>query len=706
MSEQTDYLQQNRFLQITTKLGENALLLTEVEGTDVISTPFVYHIQFYTKEDDSKVLGLLGQPGTLLLCCGADSPGRPINGVFRKLTGPSYSGHAYKSWRAELVPQLAFLSYTADCRIFQNMTVVDIITKVLGLYQIQKFQFRNLMGTYPALDYCVQYRETALNFISRLMEHVGLYYWFEHTPDGHTLVITDSTKAAKPVSPDTLSMTDQGREAPILFLEADYSFRPGKWTLKDYDFVNPGSELLSSSPTLITQPQMTSYEVFDFPGSHGDSDMGDALARIRIEQEESQFNRYRGGSSLAAMNPGYSADISMSSGVVNLLLVEVYHHASDLTQVIPDSGAPVYGNEFSAVPLKYNFRPERIATKPFVQGPQTAKVTGPSGQSIYTDNHGRVKVRFHWDRNPDSNADDASSCWMRVSQFWTSGKSGGLQIPRVGDEVIIDFLEGDPDRPLITGRVYNGDNTHIYGQPGNLTQFGFRTQSVAAGGGAAGAGFNELRFEDAAGSEHLYIQAQKDYIRYVINDENDTIGANVTRQVAGNVGHTTTGSETKTIKQNDARNVTGTMTHQITGNVSWTHQANTSLTVGVNHDVMVGAAMSTTAPTLTTTSQTSADTGVTHNTTMSWTGTWTGFAVGAIGMSLMAYGNNTQLIASNIQIAAINTNLNLIDISTNVTKSEILVTKLQTTGVKMVTALNKISSGPLHAIQHLLELHT
>ncbi len=711
MSEQTDYLQQNRFLQITTTLGDNALLLAEVEGTDLISTPFVYHIQFYTNQDDSAVLALLGQPATLLLCCGADHPGRPVNGIFRKLTGPSYSGHSYKSWRAELVPQLAFLAYTSDCRIFQNMTVVDIVTRMLNLHKVQKFQFRNLMGTYPALDYCVQYRESALNFISRLMEHIGLYYWFEHTPDGHTLIIADSAQAAKPISPDALAMTDQGRDAPILLLEADYSFRPGTWTLKDYDFVNPDSPLQSSKPTVITQAPMASYEVFDYPGSHGDADMGDALTRIRIEQEESQFHRMRGASALASFNPGYQVTIAVPDGSnghtdTKLLLVEVYHHASDLTQIIPDGGAPRYGNEFSSVPVKYSFRPERIATKPFVQGPQTAKVTGPPGQTIYTDKHGRVKVRFHWDRNPDGNADDASSCWLRVSQLWSSGTGGGVQVPRIGEEVIVDFLEGDPDRPIITGRVYNGNNMNPYGMPGNATQFGFRTQSVAAGGGAAGAGFNELRFEDAAGSEHVYVQAQKDYIRYVINDENDTIGANVTRQVIGDVTHTTQGNEEKTINQTDKRTVKGTLTHQITGNVSWTHQANTSFNIGQNHDLKVGTAMTTTAPTLTTTSQTSSDTGVTHNTTMSWTGTWTGFAVGAIGSSMMVYGNNTQIIATNIQIAAMNTNLNLIDISTNVMKSEILATKLQTIGNKMVTALNKISSGPLHAIQHVLELHT
>jgi type VI secretion system secreted protein VgrG len=710
MSEQTDYLQDNRYLKIATSLGPDALTLVEVEGRDVISAPFVFHIHFFTNETDSAVLALLGQSATLSLCCTADAPeGRPINGIFRKLSGPGFGIEGFRGWRAEIVPQIAFLAYTADCRIFQNLTVVDIVTSIFHIHGILKFQFRNLMGTYPVLDYCVQYRESGLNFISRLMEHYGLYYWFEHVAGAHTMIIADSVQAAKPVSPDPLVMSDQDRGAPIQMLEAEYSFRPGTWTIKDYDFTAPDSPMKSTNPTVITQAPLANYEIFEYPGSYADASSGDKIARLRIEQEESQFNRVRGAGNVVAFNPGFQATIEVPDGTGHeeskLLLVEVYHHASDMTHVASGGGAPTYGNEFSGVPTKYNFRPARVSSKPFVQGVQTAKVTGPPGQTIYTDPHGRVKVRFHWDRNPDGGSDQTSSCWLRVSQIWSSGTGGGIQVPRIGEEVIVDFLEGDPDRPIITGRVYNGNNVTPYGLPGNSTQFGFKTQSVAAGGGAAAAGFNELRFEDSSGSEEIFVQAQKDYNRKVLNDENDTIGGNVVRGVTGNVTHTTTGNHDKTVQSNETKTVGGTYAKTVTGNVTNTHSADVTVNTTGSHTETVATSHTFTTPAATWT--------VTDwfKNLPSSEKTVTPLMISLINVNMGVYGTTNTVTGSSLQIFGVNVALNAVNQATSGLNSTVNGADLSTNGMEtkdtvaaIHTAATKIKTAAMDVGNYVMKL--
>jgi type VI secretion system secreted protein VgrG len=565
MSVQLQYTQTGRFLKIYTPLGDDALLLTDVQGADRISTPFLFQIQFATLLPDAAVFKLLGQPATIWMACGMDETGRPVNGLIRKLSGPVPNLRGFKFWRAELVPQLAFLGYSADCRIFQNMSVPQIVAAVLEGHNLLNFEFRGLQGSYPALEYCVQYRETALNFCARLLEEVGLYYWHEHADGAHELVISDNFLAAKAAVAETLVMTDQDQYAPVKFMRTDFSFRPGTWTLKDYNFAVPAAPLQYSAPTVIPAPPMSSYEIFDYPGRYANAAEGTDLSRVRVEQEDSQFRRLRGNGTVAYFDTGFLAAVALPDGdgshdEQEFLLVEVQHQANDMSLLTTDAPPPAYENEFVVAPTDVPFRPERLARKPFVQGPQTAVITGPAGEQIYTDNYGRVKVRFHWDRNPGGDADQNSSCWLRVSQFWASGIGGAIQIPRVGEEVIVNFLEGDPDRPIITGRVYNGENQVIYPMPANKTQAGIKTQSIPSGG------FNELRFEDKAGVEQIYVHAQKNFDRVVVNDETATIGRNETRQVTGNLTETVQGNVAETIGGNQTNQITGNLNETITGN--------------------------------------------------------------------------------------------------------------------------------------------
>jgi type VI secretion system secreted protein VgrG len=690
MDSNVDFVQTKRFLRIDTPLGDSALLLTEFEGSEVMSSPFVFKVTFYTKIADERILGLLGKPATLHIGNGPDDP-RVFNGLFRKLSGPAVLARGYKTWRAEIVPQAAFMAYTSDCRIFQNKTVVDIITKVLEVHGITRYEFRNLMGHYPALDYCVQYRESALNFISRLMEHFGLYYWFEHEQSGHTLVIADAARAAKPLEPARFVMPDQDQFAAIQTLEADFSFRPGTWTLKDYDFVNPNSPMQASTPTLIDTAPLKDYEIFEFPGSFNDASHGSDISRVRIEQEEAQYHRMRGTGTARDVSPGRQITIAVPDGAghhtdTKLLLIEAFHHATDLTQLVPASSAPAYANEFTGVPTTYNYRSERVSQKPFVQGVQTARVTGPEGQKIYTDNHGRVKVRFHWDRNPDGDPDQSSSCWLRVSQIWSSGVGGGIQVPRVGEEVIVDFLEGDPDRPIITGRVYNGNNTVPYGLPGNQTQFGFKTQSIPSGG------FHELRFEDKAGSEEIFLKSQKDFNRVVLNDETDNIGANATRKITGNLDHTTNGHHTN--------NTGGNFSDTVAGEVTRTHQSDVTVNTAGAHGEMIGISHTFTVPQATHTIgsmlQTAENWVANHlSTTSIFLGSFSliGMQTQLIGDSKTIGGANTQLYGMNAQLCALNSSINVFDMSINVLQSDVIQAQLKTAATYLGEKIMNIEAG-------------
>jgi type VI secretion system secreted protein VgrG len=596
-SSAVDYADENRFLRITSPLGAGALLLTEVNGTDHISTPFLFQIEFVTKQSDSAVLTLLGQPVTLFLANTQQLPGgRPVNGLIRKLSGPTNYIRGFKRWRAELVPQLAFLGYTADSRIFQNQSVVQIIEDIFQIHGLINYRIGTLIGRYKALEYCVQYRETALNFVSRLMENFGLYYWHEHTDDTHVLVIADTMTAAGLAAAEPLETVDVDQYGAIHSIESDYAFRPGLWTLKDYYFEAPDAPLLASAPTVINDPRMNQYEVFDYPGGYSDASLGTSLSRARIEQEESQYHRLTGAGSCATFDSGHRFEVyaieTSSTGaaeevLLNNFLLEVRHHASDLTYVTLDAAAPRYSNAFAALPMNVVFRPERITRRPFVQGPQTAIVTGPAGEQIYTDEYGRVKVRFHWDRNPGDDPDEQSSCWLRVSQLWANGRWGGIHIPRIGEEVIVDFIEGDPDRPIITGRVYNADNQVPYALPANKTQSGIKSQSVPSGGS------NEFRFEDKQGSEEVWLHAQKDFNYKVENDETATILGNETRNVSGTLSETVTGAVSETYQDTLTQKVTNSITVTcpvVTFNVNTAMTINTpSTTEAKNSDLTAGA---------------------------------------------------------------------------------------------------------------------
>ncbi len=575
--------QTGRLLTIDTPLGPDVMLLTELTGEDAISQPFLFEVTVATTASETDVRSLLGGPTTLYLGASADSAGFPVNGMVRRVSGYTVDPQGLAVWRLEVVPRLWFLSCIADCRIFQTQSAKDILQTIFGEQGITDFEFRG-GASLPTMDYCVQYRETTLAFVSRLMERFGLFYWHEHTDSSHTLVIADANNRAKPVTEgDAAFLGGAMQSTSIAALAQDYSYRPGKWTMTDYDFTAPSKSLLASTPTLVTDPaSMKQHEIYDYPGIYTDTGAGGDITKMHVEIEEALYQRVHGRGALASFGAGRRCKAKgpeEGAKEEEFLLTRVRHRASEQSHGTGRTTPARYENEFTAVPMDVPYRHPTGTPRPLMHGPQTAIVTGPSGEKIFTDKYGRVKVQFHWDRLGKN--DDKSSCWIRVSQSWAGRAFGTIHIPRIGQEVIVEFLEGDPDQPIVTGRVYNGTNSVPYTLPDNKTQSGIKTASVPSGGS------NELRFEDKAGSEEIYLHAQKDLTAVVENNETRTVKNNQTETIQGNVSLTVDKSVTanitqdvsETIGQSVKKTVGGSVTQTVTGSVTQTVTGSVSQTV-------------------------------------------------------------------------------------------------------------------------------
>jgi type VI secretion system secreted protein VgrG len=425
------------------------------------------------------------------------------------------------------VPWLWFLTRTADCRIFQNMTVPDIIMKIFT--DLEFSDFKNLLqGNFEPREYCVQYRETDFNFVARLMEQYGIFYFFMHEKDKHTLVLANSPSAHQSCPGQAKARVEYSagvmeEEDVITHWHIEQELRPGGYALTDYNFETPSTSLAVNVASTVNVGGNGKYEIYDYPGEYLKKAQGESLVKLRMEEEEVPHMVLSGASTCRAFTSGYRFDLlehyrqDMNKSYV---LTEVQHVASAgesyATEV--DSGAgESYSNHFTCIPHRVLYRPPRITPRPVVQGPQTAVVVGKVGEEIWTDKYGRVKVQFHWDR--EGKANENSSCWIRVSQNWAGKRWGAMFIPRIGQEVIVDFLEGDPDQPIITGRVYNAEEMPPYELPTEQTKSTIKTLSSKGGGG-----FNEVRFEDKKGEEQLFIHAEKNLDNRVKNDSLEWVG--------------------------------------------------------------------------------------------------------------------------------------------------------------------------------------
>ena len=503
---------EDRLLAIDTPLGKDKLVLTELTGEEEISQPFLFTAAMRSEDPDIKPESLIGSKVTMWIKRETAEP-VPISGMVRSLSFASVDVRGFREYHAEIVPWLWFLSCTTDSRIFQNLTFPKIIETIFGEYGFTDYDMAGLTGSYQSLDFCVQYRETALAFISRWMEELGIFYFFRHEANRHVIVLGDQNRAFKPVVEKDALFGDQSG-SNIAQWRHSYQFRSGRYAHKDFAFKTPSQDLSTKESSLLKLERASAFELYDYPGGYTRKSDGQQLTRVRMEEHEAAYHTVSGASICASFVAGGKFTMTQhhlaAEEKQEYVLRRVVHRASDYTYIAANMGPPSYDNTFEAFPADTKFRPASRTPWPVVQGPQTATVVGPPGEIIHTDKHGRVKLQFHWDRR--GKRDDKSSCWVRVSQNWAGKGWGGVFIPHVGQEVVVSYQEGDPDMPLVTGRVYNGENEKAISLPANKTQSSIQDHSG-----------NLITMEGKAGAQDIRVHAVKDMNVIVENDSNTTV---------------------------------------------------------------------------------------------------------------------------------------------------------------------------------------
>jgi type VI secretion system secreted protein VgrG len=549
---------------VKTPLGDS-LQLRAMNGYEELGRPFRYELTLTTTDPDIDFAAVLGQTMTVELEL-HDGSTREFTGHVTEfgLTGGSGRNVEY---RAILQPWLTLLSYGKNCRIFQNMTVPDVIKQVFRDRGFSDLEDR-LTESYRSWEYLVQYRESDFDFVSRIMEQEGIYYFITHSGGFHSVVLSDSLSAHEPIPgyetipyfPPEVQRRDRDH---VDFWKLTRRIQPGMAAAIDFNFKTPTVNLLAQR----TEPDESvgaAYEEFDYPGVYVDSSEGEREVRVRLE------GRHAGREVAEAMGDPRGLAVGATftleafpradQNKEHLVVSARYSIRVNADESGMTSREPAFRCVFSALDTARPFRAARTTRRPIVEGPQTAVVVGPAGEEIYTDEYGRVKLKFHWDR--ESKADQNSSCWVRVAHVWAGTNFGGLHIPRIGQEVIVEFLEGDPDRPIITGCVYNFDNQVPFELPTNQTQSGLRSRSTKGG---SLSNYNELRFEDKKGSEEVSLQAEKDLNALIKGAESRSIGGARTTTTGADDTLTVGANRTSTITVNDQEQVGGSQTVTIGG---------------------------------------------------------------------------------------------------------------------------------------------
>jgi type VI secretion system secreted protein VgrG len=519
---------------IETPLGAN-LIFHSMGGVEAMSRPFVFELTLVSPRADIQPKELLGQAVTVHLELANDSgASRAWHGIVSAVQYVDTDARGMSSYRLTLRPWLWQLGLAADCRIYQNLTVPEIVKQVFERRAFADFDL-DLFEEYGRRDYVVQYRETDLHFVERLLEEVGIYYYFRHQTGRHTLVLTDSPHAHGPIAGyESIRYVppDVHRDETMQYVgawRAEGQLATGAYAAVDYDFTRPRVPLAASAAESLEDVE-SPLEVYDHPGGFLTIEGASATTRLRLGQLRRHARGARGDSNARGLAVGATFELKDhprddQNGKYLVVWTRVRLRGNDLATGNGEEEQP-FTCAFGAIDAGRTFRPPASTDKPFVHGPQTATVVGPAGQQIWTDRYGRVKVQFHWDRQGKN--DENSSCWVRVSQAWAGAGWGAQFIPRIGQEVVVDFLEGDPDRPLVRGAVYNGSNLPPFELPTEQTQSGIRTRSTPRGGVMNG---NEIRFDDMKGSEDLFVQAEKTQTTIVKDAQTIEIGSNRTLTV-------------------------------------------------------------------------------------------------------------------------------------------------------------------------------
>lgn len=679
MSEIT---QENRILELETPLGKDVLLITELSGSETLSSIFRFEIKAFSEKEKVAPEDIIGKRAGVVLRLPSGEQ-RFFHGMVSRF-GHTGQDHRTNHYQMQIVPWSWLLTRTTDCRIFQDKTVPEIIKTVFEDLKkdfpiLVNYEDKTTEGRHRKLDYCVQYRETDLDFVSRLMEEEGIFYFFKHERNKHTLIFADSSSAflsCKPgkkvvfksdekedkfldealryifdnlvkggaqVAKNVLKPTIKtvlaglgwlpgvsdaidkgvdgavdgivgglekllfGDETPPLqegikvWREKD-ELQSGKSTLRDYHFEMPSKSFEVENPSVINVGNNSKLERYDHPGRYafrfnkpgerlGEVEPeGRKLVDIRMQEKECQYRIIEGMSREGAFTAGHDFDLDEHprkefNGRYILNSVKHLVTQGDYFSQSAKDGGP-YRNEFTCMPIKTQFRPPRKTFKPSIKGPQTAEVVGPSGEEIWVDKYGRVKVQFHWDREGKKN--ERSSCWLRVAQLWAGKQWGAIFIPRIGQEVIVDFLEGDPDQPIVVGSVYNAEQMPPYELPANKTQTGIKTRSSLNG---TAENFNELRFEDKKGEEEVYLHAERNLTTEVEADESRTVGGGRTTSIGGD--------DSLTVGRNRSATIAAKDDETVGSNQTVTIGASQSISVGATISITAGGTVTITAPMIT-----------------------------------------------------------------------------------------------------------
>ncbi|UZE29062.1 type VI secretion system Vgr family protein [Pseudomonas asplenii] len=525
------FTQATRLAQVHSPLGPDVLLLKDMGGGEELGRPFEYELHLTSTDGALDLNQLLGKPMSLSLQLQGGTS-RYFHGIVARCSQNVDTGQ-FASYQVTLRPWLWLLTRTSDCRIFQHMTIPQIIKQVFRDLGFSDFE-DVLSQPYREWEYCVQYRESSFDFVSRLMEQEGIYYYFRHEKDRHVLVLADAYGAHHP-APGYESIPyyppdGQHRERDHLNgWQLAQEVQPGSLELNDYDFQRPSARIDVRS-TMPRPHSAGDYPLYDYPGSYVQSQDGEHYARTRIEAIQSLHERVQLNGNARGIGAGNLFSLTgfgrQDQNREYLIVAARYYIAQESLESGTGTAGSQFESSLTCIDAQQSFRPLANTTRPIVRGPQTAVVVGPAGEEIWTDQFGRVKVHFHWDRHDQSN--ENSSCWIRVSQAWAGKNWGSMQIPRIGQEVIVSFLEGDPDRPIITGRVYNAEQTVPYDLPANATQSGMKSRSSKGG---SPANFNEIRMEDKKGAEQLYIHAERNQDIVVEVDESHSVGHNRNKSI-------------------------------------------------------------------------------------------------------------------------------------------------------------------------------
>ena len=533
------------------------LQVLEFSGREAISQPFEFELELVSERPDLDLESLLHQSAFLAF----DQASHGIHGQIYRI-GQGESGKRLTRYHLSLRPQLAYLAHRINQRIFQHLTVQKIISQVLEEHGIQANAYQFHLGSiYPEREYCVQYDESDLYFIQRLCEEEGIHYHFQHSEQGHVMVFGDDQTPFRKLAP-TAYQQDSGLVAddPVIKrFGVRVATRSSRVTRRDYDFEKP-KLLMEAEAKSAARPDLEDY---DYPGRFVDRERGKHLSQRALERHRHDVELAQGDSDQPLLVSGHFLALTEHprSHWNDLWLLTEIHHQGKQPQVLEESFTSQssadgfqqgYRNHFSATPWVVPYRPALHHPKPRILGSQSAVVTGPAGEEIHCDQYGRIKVQFFWDREGQS--DDKTSCWLRVSSSWAGDHYGGIAIPRVGMEVLVTFLEGDPDQPLVTGCLYHAEHVVPYDLPANKTRSVFKTLSSPGGGG-----YNELRIEDRKGAEQIYIHAQRDWDENIEHDQkicignerHDTVEANAYSEFKAEE-HRTTHADRKTeVKAND-----------------------------------------------------------------------------------------------------------------------------------------------------------